>query len=115
MKKTALVILLLFCALAWAGTNPNLAEYTINVHVNRSRMVHRGGSAVTVQKLDVVIDGKKYELESDFPVNALLSLGDYQAKLAKDEHRSAYDARQIYEFLFPDNKTRKFIVVGQTE
>jgi len=33
----------------------------------------------------------------------------------KDEHPSAYESRQEYEFLFPDSKTKKFIVVGQSE
>ena len=41
--------------------------------------------------------------------------GDYKAKLVKDEHLTAYESTQIYEFLFPDKKTRKFIVVGETE
>jgi hypothetical protein len=44
-----------------------------------------------------------------------LALGDYKAKLVKDEHESAYDSYQVYEFLLPDKKTRKFVVVGQSE
>ena len=48
-------------------------------------------------------------------MNALLALGDYKAKLVRDDHRSAYDSFQVYEFLFADNKTRKFEVIGMTE
>jgi hypothetical protein len=28
---------------------------------------------------------------------------------------TTYDSVQVYEFLFPDGKTRKFYVVGQSE
>ncbi len=114
VKKIFLATLLFsFIAFAWAGSNPNPAEYTVNIHVNASRMVPEGGARF--QKLSVLIDGKKYELESDGVPNMLLALGDYKAKLVKDEHKVTYDSYQIYEFLFPDEKTRKFIVVGQME
>jgi hypothetical protein len=33
-----------------------------------------------------------------------------------DEHfKGNYDSWQVYEFQFPDGKTRKFLVVGQLE
>jgi len=41
--------------------------------------------------------------------------GDYKARLVKDEHKTAYDSYQIYEFLFPDKKTRQYHLVGITE
>jgi hypothetical protein len=114
MKKISLFALLfLLSAFAWAGSNSNPAEYTVNVHVSTSRMVPEAGARF--QRLDVIIDGKKYELESEKPVNVLLSLGDYKAKIVQDDHKVTYDSYKIYEFLFPDQKTRKFIVVGQTE
>ena len=115
MKKMALVTLLFLSALAWAGTNPNPADYTINVHVSKSRMTTKGTSIVHWQDLSVVIDGKKYELESDGAPNMLLALGDYKAKLVKDEHHGTYDSLRVYEFLFPDQKTRKFILIEQTD
>jgi hypothetical protein len=116
VKKIALAaLLLLVSAFAWAGTNPNPAEYTINVHVSASRIVHYDEKLSSYsQMLNVVIDGKKYELESRSP-NMLLAIGDYKAKLVKDEHKGTYDSLQVYEFLFPDQKTRKFTVVGKTE
>ena len=94
MKRIVLAVLLLFSALSWAGSEPKLADYTINVHV---------------------IDGKKYELRSVGPNNAVLGLGDHEAKLIRDEHKTTYDSSQVYEFLFPDNKTRAFEVIGVTE
>jgi hypothetical protein len=70
-----------------------------------------GGSS---QLLDVIIDGKKYELST--PENSfLLGLGDYKARLVKDDHRAAYESFQIYELVMPDKKTRKYTVVGQAE
>jgi hypothetical protein len=115
VKKIALATLLLsFTAFAWAGSNPNPVEYTITVHVSASRMVSERNNNLYVQKLDVVINGKKYELESE-GVGMLLALGEYKAALIKDEHKGAYDSYQVYEFLFSDQKTRNFTVVGQTE
>ena len=54
-------------------------------------------------------------MASELSLGQLLVLGDYKAKLVKDEHRTTYDSYQVYEFLFPDGKTRKFQVVGQIE
>jgi hypothetical protein len=70
-----------------------------------------------VQKLTVIIDGKKYELEAPNPRAgvSLLALGDYKAKLVQHQHKTTHESSQAYEFLFPDKKTRKFTVVGQTE
>ncbi len=113
MHKLTLPILLLLSTISWAS-DPKPADYSTTVHVSASRMVLQPTSIVFDQQLNVVIDGKKYELWSP-NVNALLSLGDYKAKLVKDEHRSTYDSYQVYEFLFPDGKTRKFDVVGQIE
>ena len=116
MNKIAIVILLL-SAFAWAGSDPIPAEYTINIHVNSSRIFTIcGNSNCNVQQqLNVVIDGRKYELESYIHNDAVLALGDYKAKLVKDEHKTTYESSQTYEFLFSDKKVRKFRVVGQTE
>jgi hypothetical protein len=65
MRSIPLAVLLLLSALAWAGTTPNPAEYTVNVHVGASYMVSERAFNLYVQKLDAVIDGKKYELESE--------------------------------------------------
>ena len=108
MKNFLLAILLLASGSAWAGEDPIPAEYTVNVHVSSSSIANSN------LILDVVIDGKKYEL-SGYAGGMLLALGDYKAKLVKDEHKTTYGSNQVYEFLFPDKKTRQFAVVGQTE
>ena len=123
MKRVVLFVLLVLGTLVTAAPNPN--EYSINVHVNSScwRMAPTFlSSHAPVQRLAVIIDGKKYELEAAAPLRAsreagvtLLALGDYKAKLVQDEHKTTYESSQAYEFLFPDNKTRKFEVVGQSE
>ena len=122
MKKAVLFVLLLFGTLASAAPAPN--EYPINVHVDSSywRMAASLLSGPQpVQRLAVIINGKKYELEAPatranpHAAVTLLALGDYKAKLVQDVHKTTYESFQAYEFLFPDKKTRKFFVVGQTE
>jgi hypothetical protein len=105
MKRAALFVLL-FATLAPAAPAPD--EYSINVHVTSSYLLNG------LQGMDVVINAKKYQLNGIFK-NGFLALGDYKAKLVKDEHKTAYSWAQEYEFLFPDNKTAKFEVVGMSE
>jgi hypothetical protein len=110
MSRIALAVLLFLSAHAWAGENPDPAEYSITIHVSSSNTPPGGR-----QDLGVIIDGRKYELLSNLPTGTLLTLGDYKAKLVTDEHKNAYDSVRVYEFLLSDKKTRKFEVTGQTE
>ena len=115
MRKLVLFALLLVAALASAplgSATPASDQYSIAIHVSSSYLISANGH--TTQMLDVTIDGKKYRLAADFNGN-LLALGDYKAKLTKDDHRTPYESDQVYEFQFPDNKTRKFFVYGQFE
>ncbi len=109
MKRAALFVLL-FATLAPAAPAPD--EYSINVHVASSYRLPAASSFG--QQLDVIIAGKKYQLSTG-DNGFLLALGDYKAKLVKDEHKSTYESQQEYEFLFPDKKTRKFVVTAQSE
>lgn len=114
MKLSILLPLIFFCsALPLAGA----PDYSINVHVTESRMVREPQSAGGMQRIKVVIDGKKLELESESIPNALLSLGDYKARIVREDHwRGApYETYRVYEFLFSDNKTRRYILVGEFE
>jgi hypothetical protein len=110
MKRAALVVLLLLATLAPAAQTPN--EYPITVHVASAYFL--GAVVSHSQGLDAVIGGKKYALAGDSDV-ALLALGDYKAKLVKDEHKTSYESYQQYELLFPDKKTSRFTVVGHSE
>jgi hypothetical protein len=107
MKKLATIVVMLCSVLAWGGVAPNSADYNINVHVSSSRIDERSHV-----NLMVVVDGSKYELRGN---SWLLAPGDYKARLTRDDHKTAYAPSQTYEFLLPDKKTRRFILVGITE
>jgi hypothetical protein len=109
MKSCTLILMLLFGSLLvpLAGATSGSTDYPISVHVVSSQLL------TTALRLSVVIEGKKYCLEG--PWYGVLSPGDYNAKLVKDEHKTSYDSNQTYEFLFPDNKTRRYNLVGQSE
>jgi hypothetical protein len=97
--KVITLSILLFSALAWAGGGSHPADYPVNVHVGSSSIDLAGH-----QVLEVVIDAKKYELRSELSIGQLLALGDYKAKLVKNDHQTVYDSFQVYEFLFPDKR-----------
>ncbi len=107
MKNIILAVLML-SAFAVAGTKRNPADYAVTVHVVQSRMIVRG---TYYQRLSAIIDGKKYELQSEAYAYGFLVPGDYKARLLNDGHKSQYDSWQVYEFLFPDNKTRRYLVL----
>lgn len=114
MKKIALAILLFLSAYAGAGAETYSATYAINVHVSASRMAIHNGAYF--QELSVLIEGKKYELQSESATYGILMLGDYKAKLLKDRRKTKpYDSWQEYEFLFSDNNTRRFVVIEVAE
>jgi hypothetical protein len=110
MTKATLFLSLLFASFGTAQTAPD--EYNITIHVRSSYIVSgHGGSS---QYMDVMIAGKKFQLAD--PGNGyLLALGDYKAKLVKDDHKTPYESIRMYEFQFSDKKARKFAVTGQSE
>ena len=108
MKSAALLVLQLFATLAPAAPAPAPDDYAINVHVTSSYVLNGD------QGLDVLINAKKYQLRGILR-GGLLALGDYKAKLTKDQHPAPYLSSQEYELLFPDGKTRKFELTGQSE
>jgi len=115
MKNIA-PFLLLLSTLCWAQSSAG--EYSINVHVISSHwiVVPTSIGPRGAQMLNVIIEGKKYELEAEAKGKvALLALGDYKAKLLEDVHKNSYESSQTYEFQFPDGKTRKFVAVGRNE
>jgi hypothetical protein len=114
MKKLAFLVLLLAAS---SSAQSSTAEYTINVHVTSSEwlLTPSVNGLQPTQQLNVVIDGKKFVLQAYVKKRALLSPGDYKAKLVEDVHKNSYESTQTYEFQFPDKTTRKFDVVGQSE
>ena len=110
MKSYTPILMLLFVSLfvPLAGATSGSADYPITVHVTSSK------AGVGYLELNVVIDGKKYCLSGGY-AGGILSPGDYKAKLVKDQHKTSYETDQTYEFLFPDNKTRTYTLIGQSE
>jgi len=112
VKKTTFAALMLCSTIAFAQL-PNPADYTVTIHVTASRIsrpINQAGQAG--QQIQVVIEGKKYELQG--LSDGVLALGDYKAKL-REIHRNSYDIYQTYEFLMPDGKTRNFTLTGIQE
>ncbi len=133
MKKVLITLAILSMVPALAFAKPNPANYTLTAHVQSSHFVLEcdsilvgGGSTAghTICSknlhLNVVIDGKKYELDGG-GYDYLLRLGDYKAKMLPDDSSASsnppadYEYHRKFEFLFPDGKTRKYSVVGESE
>ena len=119
MKNRLLALVLVAPALLGAQTPPaptTPAEYKITVHVVSSHLMDDCSSTcVWAQRLNVTIDGKKYELEDASPRTDLLHIGDYKAKIVKEDTSKPYASLRTYELLFVDGQTRKYIVVGEEE
>ena len=96
--------------------------YPIKMHISgihyRDEYVGSGQTADVVY-VDAVMNGKKVELRGDREVPFQyykLPLGDYQARLLKDPHRTSNPPLfQIYEVLFPDRTVTSFTVMGISE
>lgn len=114
IRKYLLLFALLLCAMStFAAKKPDPSDYNITVHVTASRVDG------CIRELDAVINGVNYQLTAacdKIPISVgVLKLGDYKAKLVKDDRSSAFYILQSYEFLFPDNAKKKFDVVGVSQ
>jgi len=121
MKRTLAVLALAIPALGFAAA-PNPQEYSIQVHVAKSWIAVEcgGGGCSPAVRLEVLMEGKKYELEDQKSRSAVLKPGDYSARLLKNPRainisHAAYDDVKVFEFLFPDGQTRKYDLVGEEE
>ncbi len=137
MKKVFAFVLMFLASVAWAA--PNSADYRINVHVvsSRAAIYYSDKYNSSYRILNVVIDGRKYEL-TDILQNSprLIAPGDYKARFLNADDSSkhvmgrpeqsvnpqtaadpktAYLILMKYELLYPDGKTEKFAVTGVTE
>lgn len=91
MRQAFFAILLLTPSLALAAS-PNPADYPITVHVQSSHLInlteasgHGRQFCGHYRRLNVVIDGRKYELEGGDCHAGILEPGDYKARIRKDE------------------------------
>jgi hypothetical protein len=106
---------------AHAAPAPNPADYPVKVHVTRSELQtvcgtdDKGSTCWLYQFLTVIIDAKQYTLQSERPRPQLLSIGDYQARMTKDEKKSTAEYRREFDLIFSDGQTVKYAVVGESE
>jgi hypothetical protein len=100
-----------------ANSKPDPSQYTLAVHVSAAEYAPHDD--IANQILTVTIGGKHCRLwggtVSSKNRYALINPGDYPARLTVDEHKTSYESRQTYEFLFPDGTTRRFDVIAQSE
>lgn len=85
MKRLLAVMILSMPVCAVAGA-PNAQDHAIAVHVTRSWIVNEctaRGCSPTVH-LNVLISGKKFELEDEKQRPVLLKPGDYRATLLRN-------------------------------
>ena len=121
MKKLTMPFLFSFVVflstMVAAATRTNTSDFTINVHVSSSgsMMIPSIPVPVVLQVLKVVIMGKHYELSSDGPGGGLIAIGDYKAKLVKDEHYPTGETLKAYELALPNGTVRKFDVTEESE
>jgi hypothetical protein len=123
MKRLAYVIALFALVVApmlalAADSKADPSQYPLTVHVSSAASASPTNYAVEI--LAVTIDGKHYQLagtgfSGKVCCSGLINLGDYHAKLTKDQHKTSYESLQQYEILFPDGSTRKFDVIAQSE
>jgi hypothetical protein len=129
MNKIFVAILFLAPALAVAGSKPTLnpADYTVAIHVRSSQPVTickdfvNSTQCWVKEHLNAVIEGKKYELYSEDVLVFALHTGDYKARIIPIDVKrqkvvaGEYEIDREYEFLFPDGKTRSYVVAGESE
>jgi hypothetical protein len=120
MKSALFVIFLMVPALALA-VKPNPADYTIVVHVQSSKLVNTRDTDFEKSicnselQLVVLIDGNKFELQDQRSNCSVIHVGDYKARIAKEDTSHSYSYTRSYEILFPDGTTRTYSVVGESE
>jgi len=108
--------LLLFQTKVRYGPKADPADFAVPVHVQASHLVYvsSSGSGAAALRLDVLIVGKKYELERNF-TTILLNPGDCKARLAKDKAKLAEELDREYDLLLSDGTVETFQVVGESE
>ena len=131
MRKFVVALAICFCCFAAHGQKTRLGQepphakpgviYPIKVHVSgihfRTAYVGEGQNIYTTY-VDAILDGQKVELElnESFEPHNLPTLGDHQARLLKEPHKTK-DAPLFreYELLLPDNTVWPCTLTGISE
>jgi hypothetical protein len=122
--KNVLWIFLILSAAAVRAEKPNPSDYTVNVHLQSSRMVLECGDVTNgtsfchwYQVLGVTVDSKKLELRGNLMQKGpyILKPGDYKARVVKEDVTRSYGYQRTYQLLFPDGQVAEYLVVGESE
>lgn len=98
------------------GKKADPADFTVPVHVRASHLVYSSSSGINSATLhvDVLIEGKKYELQRPY-TSVLLNPGDYKARISKDKAKLPEELDREYDLLMSDGTFKIFQVVGESE
>jgi hypothetical protein len=98
------------------GKQADRADFTVPVHVQGSHLIYMGpsGSGAPSLRVNVLIEGKKYELERRY-AGFLLNPGDYKARILKDKAKLPEELDREYDLLMSDGTFEIFQVVGESE
>ena len=114
MKAKLLAVGILVPAIAVRAQSA--PDYPITIHAQSAEIFRLcGAESCWELRLHVTIDGKKYSLQEEHGRKDLLRVGDYHAKIAKDETKHAYEYSREYEILMPDGDKRKYLVISESE
>jgi hypothetical protein len=134
MRKSATILLLLFCFSPFVsgqktrwGQDPNKAksdaDYPIKMHISGLHLHETcfgEGGCEDLIYADAIMDGKKIELTGkrvlSFHYEIRLFPGDYQARLLKDAHyMDGTPIYRRYELVLPDQTVWRCTVTGISE
>jgi len=88
----------------------NPADYPLTLHVTHAFL----SGALNELRLDAVVNGKNLQLQSQ-DHSGLLHVGDYKARLVKDEENKGGWFTVTYELLLADGTHWFFNVVAESE
>jgi hypothetical protein len=131
MKRLLLVVTLVLAisagdAAVWASPATDPSSFTLNIHVSKSTLeiVPDGKLNSLGQRLDVTIDGRHLVLEGNQIVGKkkiiggavwLLPVGDYKARIKKEDTAPNGAYWREYEILLKDGSTWDCYVFGESE
>ena len=130
MKRLLLVVTLVLAisagGAAWASPATDPSSFTLNIHVSKSTLeiVPDGKLNSLGQRLEVTIDGRHLVLEGNQIVGKkkiiggavwLLPVGDYKARVKKEDTSPSGVYWRQYEILLKDGSTWDGYVFGESE
>lgn len=124
-KSTLLPVAVLLFSLTTAIHAQKVEDYPLTAHVSRTGIIllPAGEGNAPYTCVEATIEGRKLTLASNSfaatrslrSKSIAMKIGDYKAKILKDEPINAAQYTREYEFLLPDGKKLEFEVIGESE